>query len=59
MYILIIFCPKMKTKLFKNGPTPASFLFIFGVFKQTIHFLQQITVNGIRTHDLSNMSRHP
>ena len=23
---------------FKNGPTPASFLFIFGLFKQTIQF---------------------
>ena len=28
---------------FKNGPTPASFLFIFGLFKQTLlQFLQQI-----------------
>ena len=26
----------------KNGPTPASFLFIFGLFKQAIHYLQQI-----------------
>ena len=24
--------------LFLNGPTPASFLFIFGLFKQTIQF---------------------
>ena len=32
-------------KLFlKIGPTPASFLFIFGLFKQTIQFLQQINV---------------
>ena len=29
---------------FKNGPIPASFLLIFGIFKQTIQFLQQITV---------------
>ena len=28
----------------KIGPTPASFLFIFGLFKQTIQFLQQINV---------------
>ena len=25
----------------KNGPMPASFSFIFGLFKQQIHFLQQ------------------
>ena len=46
------------------GPTPASFSFIFGLFKQTIQFLQQINVKkchvhpvygaGIRTHDLSS-----
>ena len=30
---------------FKNGPTPASFLFIFGLFKQkSLQFLQQINV---------------
>ena len=28
----------------KNEPTPASFSFIFSIFKQTIHFLQQIDV---------------
>ena len=28
----------------KNGPTPASFLLIFGLFKQTLQFLQQIYV---------------
>ena len=55
---------------FKNGPTPASFLFfIFGLSKQTIQFLQQIKVKkrhvhpaygtGIQTHGLSNMSRLP
>ena len=42
---------------------------LFSVFsnKQTVQFLQQINVKnvhpvygaGIRTHDLSNMSRHP
>ena len=51
----------------KNGPTPASFSFISGLFKETIQFVQQINVKnvhpvcvaGIRTHDFSNMSRHP
>ena len=28
----------------KNGPYTASFLFIFGLFKQTVQFLQQIFV---------------
>ena len=54
---------------FLNGPTPASFLFIFGLFKQTIQFLQQINVKkchvhpvsgaGIQTHDLWNVSLLP
>ena len=26
----------------KNGPTPASFSFIFGLFKQTLQFLQYV-----------------
>ena len=51
----------------KNGPTPASFAFIFGLFKQTVHFLQQINEKnihpvygtGIMNHDLSEMSRQP
>ena len=53
----------------KNGPTLASFSFIFGLFKQTIQFLQQINVKkyhvhpvsgaGIRTHDLWNASLLP
>ena len=30
--------------VFQNGPTPAPSLFIFGLFKQTIQFLQQINV---------------
>ena len=49
---------------FKNGPSSASFWFIFGLFKQTIQNLQQINVKnvdpgsraGIRTHDLLIMS---
>ena len=32
---------------FLNGPTPASFSFIFGLFKQTIQFLQQINVHPV------------
>ena len=31
----------------KIGPTPASFLFIFSLFKQTIQFLQQINVKNV------------
>ena len=48
----------------KYGPTPASFSFIFGLFKKTIEFLQQIDVKschvhpvnstGIQTHELRN-----
>ena len=55
--------------LLKNGPTSASFSFIFGLFKQTIQFLQQINVKkchvhpvssaGIQTHDLWNVSLLP
>ena len=47
----------------------ALFLFILGLFKQTIQFLQQINVKkchhhpvygaGIQTRDLSNMSHLP
>ena len=58
-----------KAFLFKNGPIPASFSFIFGPFKQTIQFLQQINVKkclvypescaGIRTHNLWNASLFP
>ena len=32
---------------YKNGPTPASFSFIFGLFEQTIQFLQQINVKNV------------
>ena len=53
----------------KNGQ-PRLFLFIFGLFNQTIHFVQQNNVKkcpnvhpaygaGIRTPGLSNMSHHP
>ena len=50
---------------FLNGPTPASFSFIFGLFKQTLQFLQYVkNVHpvygaGIRTHDLQNVSLFP
>ena len=52
----------------KNGPTPASFSFIFDLFKQTsLQYLQQKNVKivhpiygaGIRTHDLQNMRLFP
>ena len=32
---------------FLNGPTQASFLFIYGLFKQTIQFLQQVNVKNV------------
>ena len=32
---------------FKNGPSSASFWFIFGLFKQTIQNLQQINVKNV------------
>ena len=38
----LLFFPSL---FFLNGPTTASFSFIFGLFKQTIQFLQQIYVN--------------
>ena len=50
------------------GQPPASFSFIFGLFKQiSLQFLQQIYVKnvhpvygaGIRTHDLQNVSLFP
>ena len=51
----------------KNGPTPASFSIIFGLYKQTIQFYQQINVKnvqrvygaGIWTHNILNMSCQP
>ena len=51
----------------KKWPTPASFSFIFGHFKQTLQFLQQINVKnvhlvygtGYRTHDLWIVSVFP
>ena len=59
--------------VFLNGPTPASFSFIFGLFQaniNTIFTTNQCEKNiqmsiqytysvGIQTYDLSNMSRHP
>ena len=58
-----------KYSLLKNGPTPASFSFIFGLFKQTLQLFvtnkcekcQIHPVYGawIRTHDLSIMSCLP
>ena len=54
---------------FFNGPTTASFCLFIGLFKQSKQFLQHINVkkghvypvygNGIRTHNLSNMSYLP
>ena len=32
---------------FLNGPTPASFMFNLGLFKQTIQFVQQINVKNV------------
>ena len=53
--------------MFFNGPTPASFWFIFGLFKQALQFLQKINVKNVhpvfsarnQTHDLWNMSLFP
>ena len=53
---------------FFNGPSPASFSIIFGLFPTSINtILQQISVKnvhpvygtGIRTHDLNNVSLLP
>ena len=32
-----------------DGPTPASFLFISSLFKQTLQFLQQINVKNVKS----------
>ena len=58
---------RFKVSFLTNTPYPASFLFIFRLFNETIQFLQQINVKnvhvhpvygaGIRNHDLLNMSR--
>ena len=53
--------------VFLNWPTPASFSFILGLFKQTLQFLQQMYVKnvhpvygaGIRTHDIQNVCLFP
>ena len=57
----------MFASFFKIWSIPGLFLLIFGDFKQTKQFLQQINVTmshlvfrgGIRTHNLSNMSLLP
>ena len=42
---------EIATLTLKNGPTPASFSFIFGLFKQTLlQFLQQIYVKKCHVH---------
>ena len=54
-------------EFFLNGPTLATFSFIFGLFKQKFQFLQQINLKnvqpvngaGIRTHDFWNVSFIP
>ena len=45
--------PRIGSQVFflKNGPSLASFSFIFGLFKQTIQILQQINVQNV--HPLS------
>ena len=54
-----------KSTFYKNGPSPACFSFIFGLFQTHIDtILQQINVKnvhsvygaGIQTHDLWNVS---
>ena len=45
-----------------NAPSPASFMFIFVLFKHLYNFYnvcEKLCGNGIRTHDLSNMSLLP
>ena len=46
-----------------NGPLPVSFSFYSVIFKQTVQFLQQITMNvnntGIRTHEPLTMTLLP
>ena len=40
-------CP-LSRNTFLNGPNPASFLFIFGLFKQTLlQFLQHLNVKNV------------
>ena len=70
-YLFLVEGWKLSLYFFKkNGLTPASFWFIFGLFKQTILLLQQINVKKcpnvhpvygtmIQTLDLLNMSRNP
>ena len=68
-YGVIQACNRIDINCFLNWPTPASFSFIVGLFKQTTQFLQQINVKichvhpvysiVIQTHDLWNMSHLP
>ena len=66
LFLLIAQCIK-DFFIIKKWANPGLFLFIFGLFKQTIQYLQQINVKNvhpvygteIQTHDQSNMSRHP
>ena len=46
----------LMVELFLNGPCPASFSFILGLFKQTIQFSQQINVKkvSIRYWDMNS-----
>ena len=45
--------------LFLNGQTPASFSFIFGLFKQTIQFLQQINVKNVMSIQYTALGLEP
>ena len=60
---------KSVANFFLNGPTPASFPFIYCFFEQTLRFfttnksekcqVHPVYGNEIRTHDVMNMSRLP
>ena len=63
-------CPKsccISLIFFKNGPIPASFSFIFGLFKQTLQFYNKymwknvhpVYGAGIRTHNIWKVSLLP
>ena len=47
-------CKQIEWLVFLNGPTPAPFSFIFGLFKQTIQSLQQINVKKCYVHPVSS-----
>ena len=50
-FYLCILCVSLSSVL-KNRPSPASFSFIFGLFKQTTQFLQQIKVKNVMSIQL-------